>query len=97
MAAGGSGWQSGRYRPTPTIIEAATRLYRRHSVQEIARHDAGAKNLARTSEKVASIISHSRDASFKSICFVTGVPGAGKTLLGLDVATRFQDAGSQPA
>ena len=92
-----SGWQSGRYRPTPTIKEAATRLYRRHSVKEIARHDAGAKNLARTSEKVASIISHSRDVSCKSICFVTGVPGAGKTLVGLDVATRFQDAGSQPA
>ena len=53
-----SGWQSGRYRPTPTIIEAATSSYRRHSVKEIARHDAGAKNLARTSEKVASIISH---------------------------------------
>ena len=90
-----SGWQSGKYRPTPTIIEAATSLYRRHSVKEIARHDAGAKNLARTSEKVAFIISQSRDASCKSICFVTGVPGAGKTLVGLDVATRFQDAASE--
>jgi hypothetical protein len=89
------GWQGGRYRPTPTIIEAATSLYRRHSVKEIARHDAGAKNLARTSEKVASIIRHSRDTSCKSICFVTGVPGAGKTLVGLDVATRFQDAASE--
>jgi Uncharacterized conserved protein (DUF2075) len=88
-------WQGGRYRPTPTIIEAATSLYRRHSVTEIARHDAGAKNLARTSEKVASIIRHSRDSSCKSICFVTGVPGAGKTLVGLDVATRFQDAASE--
>lgn len=87
-------WQSGRYRPTPTIIEAATSLYRRHSVKEIARHDAGAKNLARTSEKVASLIRQARDASCKSICFVTGVPGAGKTLVGLDVATRFQDAAS---
>lgn len=90
-----SGWQSGKYRPTPTIIEAATSLYRRHSVKEIARHDAGAKNLARTSEKVASVIRHSRGASLKSICFVTGVPGAGKTLVGLDIATRFQDAASE--
>lgn len=88
-------WQSGRYRPTPTIIEAATSLYRGHSVKEIARHDAGAKNLARTSEKVASLIRHARDVSCKSICFVTGVPGAGKTLVGLDVATRFQDAASE--
>ncbi|RVT52732.1 DUF2075 domain-containing protein [Rubrivivax albus] len=88
-------WESGRYRPTPTIIEAATSLYRRHSVQEIARHGADAKNLTCTSEKVAAIIRQSRDSSSKSICFVTGVPGAGKTLVGLDVATRFQDASSE--
>jgi hypothetical protein len=87
-------WQDGRYRPTPTIIEAATSLFRRHSVQEIARHDAGAKNLARTAEAIASIIERSRDLGWKSICLVTGVPGAGKTLVGLDVATRFLDASS---
>ena len=90
-----SAWQQGRYRPTPTIIEAATSLYRRHSVHEIARHGAEAKNLGITSEKVATIIRRARDASSKSICFVTGVPGAGKTLVGLDVATRFQDAASE--
>jgi len=88
-------WQRGRYRPTPTIIEAATSLYRRHSVKEIARHDAGAKNLAQTSEAVARIIERSRANGWKSICLVTGVPGAGKTLVGLDVATRFQDAKSE--
>lgn len=88
-------WERGRYRPTPTIIEAATALYRRHSVREIARHGADAKNLSCTSEKVASIIRRSRDTSSKSICFVTGVPGAGKTLVGLDVATQFQDARSE--
>lgn len=88
-------WQRGRYRPTPTIIEAVTSLYRRHSVHEIARHDAGAKNLAQTSTAVARIIERSRDNGWKSICLVTGVPGAGKTLVGLDVATRFQDADSE--
>jgi hypothetical protein len=88
-------WQAGRYRPTPTIIEAATSLYRRHTVHEIARHGAEGKNLSCTSEKVASIIRRARDTGCKSICFVTGVPGAGKTLVGLDVATRFQDAQSE--
>lgn len=87
-----SEWQQGRYRPTPTIIEAATSLYRRHSVTDIARHDAGAKNLAKTAGAVARIIERSREHRWKSICLVTGVPGAGKTLVGLDVATRFQDA-----
>lgn len=91
----GTEWQAGKYRPTPTIIEAATSLYRRHSVEEIARHDAGAKNLACTSAAVASIIQQSRDHRRKSICLVTGVPGAGKTLVGLDVATRFQDSASE--
>lgn len=88
-------WQRGRYRPTPTIIEAASALYRRHSVADITRHDAGAKNLASTSAAVASIIEQSRTKRQKSICLVTGVPGAGKTLVGLEIATRFQDPASE--
>ncbi len=86
-------WIGGRYQPTPTIIEAAKALYGDHSVEEISRSDAGAKNLLVTSTAIANIIKTSRDNSQKSICFVTGVPGAGKTLVGLDVATRFTEGG----
>ena len=85
-------WDQGRYKPTPTIVEAASALYRRHSVAEIARSDAGAVNLARTSHAVARVIEQSRSEGSKSICLVTGVPGAGKTLVGLDIATRYLDA-----
>ena len=85
-------WDQGRYKPTPTIVEAASALYRRHSVAEIARSDAGAVNLARTSGAVAQVIERSRREGIKSICLVTGVPGAGKTLVGLDIATRYLDA-----
>ena len=85
-------WDQGRYKPTPTIVEAAAALYRRHSVAEIARSDAGAVNLARTSGAVAQVIERSRREGIKSICLVTGVPGAGKTLVGLDIATRYLDA-----
>jgi hypothetical protein len=85
-------WDQGRYKPTPTIVEAATALYRRHSVAEIARSDAGAVNLARTSGAVTQVIERSRREGIKSICLVTGVPGAGKTLVGLDIATRYLDA-----
>lgn len=88
-------WQRGKYRPTPTIIEAASALYRGHSVTEISRSDAGAMNLARTSRAVAEVIRQSRERSLKSICLVTGVPGAGKTLVGLNVATQFQDPASE--
>lgn len=83
------GWEQGRYLPTPTIVEAASALYRGHSVYEISKHEAG-DNLALTSEAVAQVIERSRTQGLKSICLVTGVPGAGKTLVGLDVATRFR-------
>jgi hypothetical protein len=85
-------WEEGRYCPTPTIIEAAMALYNNHSVAEISRSDASATNLSQTSAVISEIIKSSRENKHKSICFVTGVPGAGKTLVGLDVATKHIDA-----
>jgi len=84
-------WECGRYCPTPTIIEAATALYNRHSVDEISRSDASAINLSLTSNTVSDIIYASKDKKQKSICFVTGVPGAGKTLVGLNIANTHSD------
>ncbi len=84
-------WEAGHYKPTPTIVEAATTLYSKHSVESITRSEAGATNLSVTSREIGQIIENSRDRAHKSICFVTGVPGAGKTLVGLDIATKFID------
>src|SRR5262249_61519520 len=84
-------WERGRYRPTPTIIEAAVALYKGHSVHEISRSDASATNLSVTSDSIAEVIRESRQGNLKSICFVTGAPGAGKTLVGLNVATQHSD------
>ena len=84
-------WENGRYHPTPTIIEAAMALYNGHSVSEISRSDASAINLSQTSDVVSEIIQQSKENSQKSICFVTGVPGAGKTLVGLNIATKHID------
>jgi len=81
-------WETGRYSPTPTIIEAALALYGGHSVHEISRSDASAINLSRTSDSISSIIDTSKQRGEKSICFVTGVPGAGKTLVGLNMGAR---------
>src|SRR5262249_54553610 len=75
-------WSASGYRPTPTIVEAAQALYQGHTVDDISRSDAGAWNLSVTSACVAEIIETSKRAGLKSICFVTGVPGAGKTLAG---------------
>jgi hypothetical protein len=88
-------WAAGSYRPTPTIIEAAKSLYARHSIKELARNDAGAKNLATTAAYISEIIQHARATRQKAICLVTGVPGAGKTLVGLEIATRHMDAKSE--
>lgn len=87
-------WEASPYSPTPTIIEAAQALYRRHTVDDISRHEAGAKNLSETSMCVERAISASRETSSKTICLLTGVPGAGKTLAGLNIATKFLAAGS---
>lgn len=81
-------WLSAPYLPTPTIIEAAQALYSQHSVAAISRHDAGARNLAITSQRIESLVEDARLNQRKVIIFVTGVPGAGKTLIGLNVATR---------
>ena len=84
-------WGRAPYHPTPTIIEAAQALYSQHSVDAIARHDAGTQNLGVTSARVEAIIEESRRAKRKAIVFVTGVPGAGKTLVGLNVATHKRE------
>ncbi len=86
-----SAWISAPYLPTPTIIEAAQALYSQHSVEAISRHDAGARNLKITSQRIDSLVECTRQKRRKAIIFVTGVPGAGKTLVGLNVATKKRD------
>ncbi|BBE49684.1 hypothetical protein OYT1_ch0108 [Ferriphaselus amnicola] len=85
-------WEAGRYCPTPTIIEAAMALYNNHAVADITRSDAGATNLRLTSSAISEVIQRSKERSQKALCFVTGVPGAGKTLVGIDVATKHSEA-----
>lgn len=87
----GDDYAKGAYYPTPTIIEAAISLYNNHTVKEITRGDAGAKNLTKTTAAISLIIEQSKLFKRKSICFVTGVPGAGKTLVGLNIATMHMD------
>ena len=81
-------WERGRYKPTPTIIEAAQALYRGHNVGEISRSEAGAINLSKTSDAIDQVIDNAKRNHQKVICFITGVPGSGKTLAGLNIANR---------
>jgi DUF2075 family protein len=91
----GINWSNGRYAPTPNILEAAMALYNSHSVVDITRREADAKNLTTTCDAISDIITESQRLNKKSICFVTGVPGAGKTLVGLDIATKHLKGESQ--
>ena len=83
----GMNWARGRYSPTPTIIQAASALYAKHNVENITRCDAG-ENLKVTTDFILGVIDHAKANNEKCICFVTGVPGAGKTLVGLNVAMK---------
>lgn len=93
MSLDGCAWGAAPYRPTPTIVQAARALYAGHSVAAISRSDAGARNLLVTSRRVEAIVEEARERGEKAIVFVTGVPGAGKTLVGLDIATRRRNPG----
>jgi len=88
-------WAAGTYKPTPTIIEAALALYSGHKVEDISRREADAINLTQTTSQIDEVIGAARAGRHKAICFVTGVPGAGKTLVGLDVATKHHDKASE--
>ena len=87
----GENYEKGSYAPTPTIIEAAVSLYNNHSVDGITRSDAEAINLTKTTSAISEIINNAKSLNKKVICFITGVPGAGKTLVGLKVATSHLD------
>jgi hypothetical protein len=91
IAVDADAWSRASYHPTPTIIEAARALYAQHSVEAIARFDAGAQNLHVTSRRIEELVDEAQAEGRKRICFVTGVPGAGKTLVGLNLATRREE------
>jgi hypothetical protein len=78
-------WEAAAYRPVPTVLEAATLLYRRNSVAEIAAARADAPNLTRTAEAITRAIVQAEAERAHVVVFVTGIPGAGKTLCGLNV------------
>lgn len=85
-------WINSEYLPTPTIVEAAQALYTGHNVEDITRNEAGAKNISITTDSINNIIECSKTKNKKSICFITGVPGAGKTLVGLNLGIQKTDA-----
>lgn len=79
-----AGWEHATYRPVPTIVEAAIMLYRKHGVAEIKAARADMTNLTRTTDAILEAINYAKANNAHIIIFVTGIPGAGKTLCGLN-------------
>lgn len=84
-------WDLSEYLPTPTIIEAAQHLFSGQNVREISRSHAGSENLTATTESILNAISLAQEKDEKIICFITGVPGAGKTLAGLNIVHNVEN------
>ncbi len=81
-------WFNSPYHPTPTIIAAAVEAYTSHDISEIAHSEAGQDDIDKCEQKIEEIVEYARKNKKKCVCFVTGVPGAGKTLVGLDVVAK---------
>jgi len=77
-------WESAAYSPVPNIIDAAEMLYAAHNVEEIHSALAEQQNLTETTDRLIKIIADAQENQRRAICFVTGVPGSGKTLVGLN-------------
>lgn len=88
-------WFNSPYHPTPTIIAAAVEAYTSHDISEIARSEAGQDNIDACEKELNEIIEYAKRNHKKCVCFVTGVPGAGKTLVGLDVVAKNLDKDKQ--
>lgn len=87
-------WFNSPYYPTPTIIAAAVEAYSSHNLSEIAQSEAGQANINDCEAKIYEVIDYAEKNKKKCVCFVTGVPGAGKTLVGLDVVAKNLDRGA---
>ena len=87
-------WFNSPYYPTPTIIAAAVEAYSSHNLSEIAQSEAGQDNINKCEQKINEVVAYAEKNKKKCVCFVTGVPGAGKTLVGLDVVAKNLDKGA---
>lgn len=83
-----SNWSQSKYVPTPTILDAAKRMYETHEVTEINTYSSEDLFLNETEQAIDDIIENSKITNEKSIIFITGVPGAGKTLIGLNTSIK---------
>jgi len=79
-------WNDSPYFPVPSIIEAALSLRSGLAVREIAQCEASEHEIETVRQAIQQYVDLAREKKKHAICFLTGVPGSGKTLVGLGLA-----------
>jgi hypothetical protein len=79
-------WDESPYHPVPSIIEAAVALKSGLSIREIAQCEASEHEIGLVRQTIQAYVDQARERKRHVICFLTGVPGSGKTLVGLSLA-----------
>jgi len=88
-------WEQSQYQPTPTIIQAAKALFAGQEVETITKSGADKNDLKKTTQYIINVINQARTENKKIICFITGVPGAGKTLVGMNIVHEKEEFGGE--
>jgi DUF2075 family protein len=88
-------WEQSQYHPTPTIIQAAKALFAGQKVEAITKSEAESKNIFTVTNYLINVIKVAEEEKKKVVCFVTGVPGAGKTLVGLNIVHEKEAFGGR--
>jgi hypothetical protein len=86
-------WLRAPYKPVPTIVDAACMLYAKHNVADMRAARSDASNLTATTDAILAEIEQARAQNERLVLFVTGIPGAGKTLCGLNTIFGGEQAG----
>jgi len=86
-------WLEGDYAPLPTLIAAAKMIFNNERLPAIKR--AESYGVASAVLRLKEIAQWAEDNSGRALAFVSGVPGAGKTLVGLQFVYDKSDQSSQ--
>jgi hypothetical protein len=81
-------WINSPFRPSSSILDATLSLYGNHDVVAIQEHAAPKAAIDASVKEIREHIDSALNQGKYHIVFLSGAPGAGKTLVGLDIVMR---------
>ncbi|HEY4433556.1 MAG TPA: DUF2075 domain-containing protein [Candidatus Cybelea sp.] len=85
-------WLNAEYVPLPSLVASARSIFEHEDLPRIKRAESA--GIPQALDALRTIAEHAKDHDERHIAFVTGVPGAGKTLLGLQFVYRTSFSGA---